>query len=240
MFENGTFLMEIKNRNSDFCEQRREMEASLKRSASDADLRAGGDQSAVSEGGLDNGAMTDDQKQEDDRDSSNDSDANMHRQLGLPCVPIGQHFHFAGRQFVRVSLKSARCLAPRCSTLGGKVLSDKGYGKLTMTQHAEACLRKESQPTPAERATSHQAERQLATLLLKMRGFVCLHEKSKLSSNMAFSKVSSLKTCTSTESEASSASYLTAQNWPSKWLGTIMRLSMRRDTTHLWKLWMLA
>jgi hypothetical protein len=162
MFENGTFLMEIKNRNSDFCEQRREMEASLKRSASDADLRAGGDQSAVSEGGLDNGAMTDDQKQEDDRDSSNDSDANMHRQLGLPCVPIGQHFHFAGRQFVRVSLKSARCLAPRCSTLGGKVLSDKGYGKLTMTQHAEACLRKESQPTPAERATSHQAERQLA------------------------------------------------------------------------------
>ena len=61
--------MEIKNRNSDFCEQRREMEASLKRSASDADLRAGGDQSTVSEGGLDNGAMTDDQKQEDGRDS---------------------------------------------------------------------------------------------------------------------------------------------------------------------------
>ena len=43
--------------------------ASLKRSASDADLRAGGDQSTVSEGGLDNGAMTDDQKQEDGRDS---------------------------------------------------------------------------------------------------------------------------------------------------------------------------
>ena len=88
--------------------------ASLKRSASDADLRAGGDQSTVSKGGLDNGAMTDDHKQEDDRDSSNDSDANMHRQLGLPCVPIGQHFHFAGRQFFRVSLKSARCLAPQC------------------------------------------------------------------------------------------------------------------------------
>jgi hypothetical protein len=85
----------------------------------------------------------------------------MHRRLGLPCVPIGKHFDFAGRTFVRELITSAKCLASRCTTSGGKVLSGKAYGARQLTQHAEACIRNESQPTPAERATSQKAQRQV-------------------------------------------------------------------------------